>query len=266
MDLLEAWLESLGKYALTRLMPALILLVIGLLAIRIILRLISSILNRSRLEKAAHTLIRSVTRIALYILLFLILASYLGIDVTSIVALASVLTLAVSLAVQNALANVFGGFTLLCTRPFATGDFVEIAGQSGTVRQIGLTYTQMATGDNKLVSVPNSAVTAAQIINYTTLGRRRVEIEVSAAYTAPMEQVLEALKKVADVPGVYTDPAPSAVVVAYGDSAIRYKLYLWCDSADYWTCHFAATKKVKEVFDQMGVDMTYPHLNVHIDK
>lgn len=265
-EMIEAWLGSLGKYALDRLLPAVILLVIGLLIIRIMLALVNRLLVRSKLEKAAHTLIRSVVRIVLYLLLFLILASYLGVDVTSIVALASVLTLAVSLAVQNALANVFGGFTLLCTHPFATGDFVEIAGQSGTVEEIGLTYTKMITADNKLVSVPNSAVTAAQIINYTTLGRRRVEVVVNASYATPAEKVLEALRKAADVPGVLTDPAPSAVVTNYGDSAIGYKLFLWCDSADYWSCHFAATQKVKEVFDEMGVEMTYPHVNVHIEK
>ena len=266
MEMIEAYIASLGAFALSRILPALILLVLGLLAIRILLTLVNRILLRSKLEKAAHTLLRSVARIVLYVLLFLILASYLGIDVTSIVALASVLTLAVSLSVQNALTNVFGGFTLLCTHPFATGDFVEIAGQSGTVREIGLTYTKMATADNKLVAVPNSAVTAAQIINYTTLGRRRVEVAVSASYNAPVEKVLETLKEAAQVPGVYEDPAPSAVVVSYGDSAINYKLLLWCSSDDYWTCHFAATRKVKEVFDNAGIEMTYPHLNVHIDK
>lgn len=266
MKMIEAWLESLGKFAMDKLLPALVLLIAGILVVRIVLRLVGGLLNRSGLEKVAHTLIRSVVRITLYIVLFLILASYLGIDVTSIVALASVLTLAVSLAVQNALANVFGGFTLLCTQPFATGDFVEIAGQSGTVREIGLTYTKMATADNKLVSVPNSAVTAAQIVNYTTLGRRRVEIAVSASYDAPVETVLQALLQAAELPYTYAEPAPNAVVVSYGDSAINYKLYLWCSSSDYWTCHFDATKRVKEMFDQMGIEMTYPHLNVHINQ
>ena len=266
MELIRSLLQALSTVTLVRILPALILLALGILAIRITLQLIGRLLNRTKLEKAAHTLILSVTRVALYVLLALILASYLGIDVTSIIALASVLTLAISLAVQNALANVFGGFTLLCTHPFATGDFVEIAGQSGTVREIGLTYTKMATADNKLVSVPNSAVTAAQIINYTALGTRRVEVEVSASYASAVEQVLQALVKAADVPGVHTDPAPSAVVVAYGESAIAYKLLLWCDSADYWSCLFAATQKVQEVFKQTGIEMTYPHLHVHIDK
>lgn len=263
---LNNWLNALGTYALGRLTPAIILLVAGLLAIRIVVRLVNTMLERSSLEKAAHTLIRSVVRVVMYVLLFLTLASFLGIDITSIVALASVLTLAVSLAVQNALTNIFGGFTLICTHPFATGDFVEIAGQSGTVREIGLTYTKMVTADNKLIAVPNSAVTNAQIINFTTLGRRRGEIIVSAAYSAPVELVLQTLKQAADVPGVLTDPAPNAVVVAYGDSAIQYKLYLWANTADYWGCYFAATKKVKEVFDANHIEMTYPHLNVHIDK
>ena len=265
MDMIEAWLESLGHFAMDRILPALVLLVAGILAVHIVLRIATGVLNRSGMEKIAHTLVRSVLRIGLYIVLFLVLASYLGIDVTSIVALASVLTLAISLAVQNALANVFGGFTLLCTQPFATGDFVEIAGQSGTVREIGLTYTKMATGDNKLVSVPNSAVTAAQIVNYTTLGHRRVEIVVSASYDAPVDTVLQALLEAAELPYTFSEPAPSAVVVSYGDSAINYKLYLWCESADYWPCHFAATKNVKTIFDKMGIEMTYPHLNVHID-
>ena len=266
MELLEKWLESLGKYTLARLLPALILLVAGILAVRIILRIVNVTLCRSHLEKAAHTLIRSTVRIALYLLLFLVLASFLGIDVSSIVALASVLTLAISLSVQNALTNVIGGFTLLGTRPFVTGDYVEIAGQSGTVREIGLTYTKMATPDNKLISVPNSAVTAAQIVNYTTLGRRRFEIQVSAAYAAPVEQVLEALKKAAQLPLVLSDPAPRAVVVSYGDSAIVYRLYGWCSCADYTTCLYDTTKNIKAVFDSQGIEMTYPHLNVHLDK
>ena len=205
-------------------------------------------------------------RIASYILLFLIIASYLGIDVTSIVALASVLTLAVSLAVQNALANVFGGFTLLCTHPFATGDFVEIAGQSGTVREIGLTYTKLATADNKIVSIPNSAVVATQIVNYTVSGTRRVQVIVSASYDAPVENVLEALREAGNVPTALQDPAPSAALLNYKESTIEYTLFVWCKAEDYWTTLFDANKNVKAVFAEKNITMTYPHLNVHLDK
>ena len=195
-----------------------------------------------------------------------IAASALGIDVSSIVALASVLTLALSLALQNMVSNVIGGFTILYTHPFHSGDFVEIAGQSGTVREINMTYTMLATPDNKLVSLPNSAVVAAQVVNYTVLGTRRVEINVSAGYDAPTQKVIDALVQAGTMDNVLLEPAPCAVVLNYGESAIDYSLRLWVKSADYWDIYFAATQRVKDVFDAQEIPMTYPHLNVHLDK
>ena len=165
MNMILSWLSVAGTFAVSKLLPMVILAVVGVLAVRIALNLVRKFLEKSKLEKAAHTLILTACQVVLYILLALIIASGLGIDVTGIVALASVLTLAVSLSVQNLLTNVFGGFTLLYTKPFASEDFVEIAGQSGTVKEIGLTYTKLATVDNKIVSIHNSAVTAAEIIN-----------------------------------------------------------------------------------------------------
>jgi len=159
------WLNRLLDFTLTDILPALLLVVIGIVVIVIIKKIVNSILVKSKLEKAAHSLIKSVISVILYLLLGLIVASKLGIDVTGVVALASVLTLAISLSVQNMLTNLIGGFTLLSTKPFVSGDFVEIAGQSGTVKEIGLTYTKLLTPDNKEVSIPNSAVVAAQIVN-----------------------------------------------------------------------------------------------------
>ena len=200
------------------------------------------------------------------LLLGLMVAAKLGVDVTGIVALASVLSLAVSLAVQDALSNVIGGFTLLNTRPFVAGDFVEIAGQSGTVREVGLAYTKLNTGDNKQVSIPNSAVVAAQIVNYSANGTRRVDITVSASYDAPIEQVLEALKEAAQVPTKLEEKESFAAVKHYGDSAIEYVLQVWSTADDYWTTLFTVNKRIKDVFDEKGISMTYPHLNVHLDQ
>ena len=266
MDLILSWFGVLGTFALGKVLPAVIILVIGILAIRLVMKLVNTALEKSKLEKAAHSLIRSILRVALYILLGLIVASNLGIDVTGIVALASVLTLAVSLSVQNALTNVIGGFTLLYTKPFASGDFVEIAGQSGTVQEIGLTYTKLATADNKIISIPNSAVVAAEIVNYSVSGTRRVDVTVSASYNAPVETVLEALREAGAVPTAFDTPAPFAAVKNYGDSAIEYVLQVWCNGADYWTTLFAANQNAKAVFDAEGIEMTYPHINVHLDK
>lgn len=263
LDALKLFLEgALFK----RICSTVIILVIGILAIRVIMKLLNRSLERSRLEKAAHSLITSLTRVALYILLGLIAASTLGIDVSSIVALASVLTLALSLALQNMVSNVIGGFTILSTHPFHSGDYVEIAGQSGTVQEINMSYTMLATPDNKLVSIPNSAVVAAQIVNYTSAESRRVDIPVSAAYSAPTQKVIDALALAGTVDNALLDPAPQAVITGYGDSAISYSLRVWVKSADYWDVYFSVTQRIKTIFDEQGIEMTYPHLNVHLDR
>ena len=245
---------------------AVVLLALGVLAVRVVLKVLEKTLQKSKLEKAAHTLIVSLAKAALYILLGLIVASSLGIDVTSIVALASVLTLALSLALQNMVSNIIGGFTILYTHPFHSGDYVEIAGQGGTVKEINMTYTVLATPDQKIISIPNSAVVAAQITNYSEAETRRVDVVASASYDAPTQQVIDALVQAGTVDKVLLDPAPMAVITSYGDSAIQYALRVWVKNADYWDVYFAVNKRVKDVFDEQGIQMTYPHINVHLDK
>lgn len=262
----EDVLKGIGDFALIHLLPAVLLTLVGMIIIRLILRLVKAMLKKSKLEQAAHSLIRSVVKVVLVLLLCLIVASSLGVDVTGIVALASVLTLAVSLSVQDLLTNVFGGFTLLYTHPFAKGDFVEIAGQTGSIKEIGLTYTKLNTPENKQVSIPNSAVVSAEIINYTVNGTRRIDIKVTAAYDAPVDEVLSALREAANIETVEKDPAIFAAVDSYGDHAIAYILRFWTKNEFYGDNLFGVNKRIKEIFDARGIQMTYPHLNVHLDK
>ena len=263
IELLQEFIEGqLFKDILT----ALIILVLGIFATRILLKILTKSLEKSRLEKAAYSLITSLAKAAMYILLGLIVASTLGIDVTSIVALASVLTLALSLALQNMVSNIIGGFTILYTHPFRSGDYVEIAGQSGTVQEINMTYTKLTTPDNKVVSIPNSAVVAAQIVNYNAEPTRRVEVTVSASYDVPTQKVIDALALAGTVDNALLDPAPMAVITGYGDSAINYSLRVWVKTENYWDVHFLVTQRVKQIFDEQNITMTYPHLNVHLDK
>ena len=264
LENLQQWWNSTG--ALHHALPTLVLLLVGIIVIRIVIAIINRMLNKSKLEKAAHGLIRSVVRVVLYILLGLICASALGIDVTGIVALASVVTLALSLALQNCLTNLIGGFTLLYTHPFASGHYVEIAGQSGTVLEIGMAYTKLTTPDNKIISIPNASVVNAEIINYTVTGTRRVDVTVSASYDAPVEKVLAALTEAATVEGILADPAVFATVTNYGDHAIEYVVRVWCPTDLYWDVHRATTLNIKKIFDRDGLEMTYPHVNVHMDK
>ncbi len=264
------WLSNLMAVLFTaltaNLVPALILLVAGILAIRLIRKIVSNALEKTKLEKAGHSLVLSLVSAVLYILLGLIVATKLGIDVTSIVALASVLTLAVSLALQNMLANVIGGFTILYTHPFHSGDFVEIAGQSGTVEEINMTYTKLATPDNRLVSIPNSSVVAAQIVNFSATGTRRVDVSVSASYDMDTQTVIDALVLAGTLDKVMLEPAPFAGVEAYADSTVKYVLRVWCKTEDYWNVYFTVNQNVKKIFAEQGIQMSYPHLNVHLDK
>lgn len=265
--MLDMLLTSLsGSLFFKKLMGTVLILAIGVLVIRVIMRLITAALEKSHLEKAAHSLILSLARAAMYVLLFLIAASQMGIDVSSIVALASVLTLALSLALQNMVSNLIGGFVILYTHPFHSGDYVEIAGQGGTVKEISMTYTVLATPDNRIISIPNSAVAAAQVVNYSSADSRRVELTVTASYDAPTQKVLDALVLAGTVDNALLNPAPSAVIVSYDDSAIRYSLRIWVKPGDYWDVYFQVNQRIKDVFDQQGIEMTYPHLNVHLDK
>ena len=259
--------EFFKDMTLDSILPAAMILIIGTLIIRIILRLAKRSLDKTRLERAAANLIYSLLKVVLFVLLGLMAADRLGVDVSGVVALASVASLALSLALQDALSNVIGGFTLLSTHPFRSGDYVEIAGQGGTVQTIDLTYTRLTTADNKTISIPNSAVVASQIVNYSTSGTRRVDINVSASYDAPIDTVKAALLEAAKLDAVLDTPAaPFAAVLSYGDSAINYTLRVWTSADAYWDTFFTINENIKREFDNAGVEMTYPHMNVHIDK
>ena len=267
LENIKNWMSTQGTALLGTVLEAVILAAVGILLIRIVLKIINKALSKSKLEKAGHNLVRAVASTVMYVLLALMVASSLGIDVTGVVALASVVSLAVSLALQDLLSNLVGGFTLLYTHPFSAGDYVEIAGQGGTVAEVGMTYTKLTTPDNKIISIPNSAVVSAQIVNYTVGGIRRVDISISASYDAPAQKVIDTLLSCAKGSYVLTEPAaPMAALTGYGDSAINYQLRFWVNGDDYWTATFEVNQMLQEVFASNGIEMTYPHLNVHVVK
>lgn len=261
---MEFLLPVLASGVVRKLLSALILLVIGILAIRIVMTILKRGLAKTKLEKAAHTLITSLASVVLYILLGLSVASAVGIDVTGVVALASVLTLSLSLALQNMLANVIGGFTLLYTQPFHSGDYVEIAMQAGTVQEINMSYTKLLTADNKAISIPNSSVVAAQIVNYSAEKNRRVDVPVTVSQEVPTQKVMDALALAGTLDNVLLEPAPNAVVTGYGEGVINYSLRVWVKTEDYWDVFFAVNQRVKQIFDEQGIAMASSHLNVHL--
>lgn len=258
-------IEKLIDFA-KNLLPAAIIFVVGMLVIRVILKFTDRSLEKAKLERAASSLIKSLLRVTLYVILGMIIAEQAGIKVTGIVALASVASLAISLSFQNALTNVIGGFTLLSTHPFKSGDFVEIAGQGGTVQSIDVTYTRLTTADNKTISIPNSAVVSSQITNYSSSGTRRIDINVGASYDAPIPVVKAALLRAANIPATLFTPAPFAGVKNYGDHAVGYVLQVWTSSENYWPAFYEINENISKEFEIDHIEFTYPHLNVHMDK
>ena len=266
MQAIINWLKSLSGFALTKVLPILVVFAIGVLVIRIVLRIVKKTLERAHTEKAVSSLIISVIRIVLYLLLGLIVASGLGIDVTGVVALASVLTLAISLALQDALANIIGGFTLLYTKPFVSGDYVDIASQSGSVKEVGLTYTKLVTPDNKIVSIPNSSVVASEIVNYTVTGTRRLDVKVSVSYTAHVDDVLATLMECSEGLPMLEDREPMVAVHSYTEHAVVYMLRLWCDGDDYWPNNFEINKRIMKKFEEKNIKMSCLDVNLHMEK
>lgn len=258
-------IKLFSNWNLGMVLEIVVMFVVGLIAIRVLLKLIDKALDRSKMERAAASLIRSLLRVVLYVLFALTLAPKFGIDTKGLVAFASVASLAISLSLQGALGNIVSGFSILTNHPFKAGDFVEIAGQSGVVQAIDITYTKLSTADNKIISIPNSAVVAAQIVNYTSSGTRRVDISVTASYDAPLEAVKEALLEAANTEHTLFTPEPFAGVKNYGESSIEYVLQVWTDADHYWPVFFAVNERIKAEFDKRGIEMTYPHLNVHMN-
>lgn len=256
---------NLGKFSLLALFSALLTLLVCLIAVRLIVTLIRKVLEKTPLDSILQRYVLRALRFVLWIIAILISAEQLGIPVTSLVAFLSVLSLAISLAVQNVLSNIAGGLVILITKPFQPGDYVETPDGNGYVTDIHLSYTHLDTLDGLRISVPNSNLAAGKIVNHTSRGTLRVEHIVTASYDAPISTVRQAcLDAVGKTANVLPDPAPAVYVSAYGESSISYTVRCWCAAADYWDTYYALLEEIKLSFDAADVEMTYNHLNVHI--
>ena len=257
--------KTFASLTLEKAVPALVVLAVGLVAVYLLCRLFDKLLSRTQLEKSLNGFLRSLIRILLYLIVILIALGTLGLNVSSLVAILSVASLAITLAVQGTLSNIAGGIQVLTAHPFRVGDYVEIGGMEGTVKEIGMIYTRLITLDNKAVYLPNSDVASSRVSNFTAEGKRRISLPFTASYNCPTDDVRTALVRAALHGGSLTDPAPAAYVKAYEDSAIRYELQFWCQPKDYWPTYYSVTAAVREEFNKAGLVMTYPHLNVHFD-
>ena len=170
-----------------------------------------------------------------------------------------------TLAAEDILGNMAGGFVILSTHQFAIRDYIEVGGVAGTVDEVTLNHTKLMTPDGQMVTLPNKIVASSQLTNYTVLGRRRIVRKVTASYDAPTESVRAAcLEAVGLTPDILPSPAPQALVSEYGSSSIEYAVFCWCRPESYIAASYGLNERLRAAFEKAGVEMTYDHLNVHI--
>ena len=251
--------------SLENILRTVLALAVGVVVIKLIQRAVERILSRNASLAPIHRYLRSAVSIVLWLLLALVLLGSMGVELTSIIALLSVAGLAVSLALQNTLSNLAGGIMLLVSKPMTIGDYVEIGSVSGTVSMIGLSYSTLVTVENKEIYIPNSQLSSATIINYTRLGRRRMELTFSASYDDPAEAVKAALQEAVDqFPAILQDPAPEIRLCGYGDSGVNYLVRAWTATGDYWDTYYRLLEAVLPAFRRHGVSMPYPQMDIHL--
>lgn len=249
----------------SRILRFVLVLVLGYIVVRIVGRIFGRAIERSKLKGATGNFLTSLVKIALLALYVIILLSMLGVDTTSLVAIFSVLTLALSLAVQGVVTNLASGITLVITKPFEEGDFVDIGGTSGTVEAITIFSTKLKTGDNKVIIMPNGNVTSENIINYSTKGTRRLDLTVSAAYGTDIALVKETvLGVIARHKEIFEDPAPMVRLKEHGASSIDFTVRVWLKGDDYWNVNFDLNEEIYEAFAEKGIEIPFPQLDVHV--
>lgn len=206
----------------------------------------------------------SIVRYLVIIATILAVLGQFGIETTSLIAVLGAAGLAVGLALQGTLSNVASGVMLLVFRPFRVGHFVELSGMSGTVKNLNLFTTELATGDNVQIIIPNSGVWGQPLKNYSAHATRRVDMVFGIAYDADIDKAMGIIHAaIAADDRCHTQPAPLVVVGNLGDSSVDLTTRVWCAGSDYWGIKFDLTKKIKETFDAEGVDIPFPTRTVY---
>ncbi|MBT3564716.1 mechanosensitive ion channel [Pseudomonadales bacterium] len=245
-------------------------LIVGLWLIKVVCAALKKAFARSHMEATLQNSIETLTSTGLKALLFISVASMVGIETTSFIAILCAAGLAVGLALQGSLGNFAGGVLILLFRPYKVGDFVEACGQAGVVREITIFNTVMTTGDNKTIILPNGAVSNGAITNYSTQKTRRVDIVFGVELYIPKDD----LRKAKDILNgliaaddrILKDPAPMVVVSALGDSAVDITTRSWVATGDYWGVYFDLMENAKLGLDEAGISVPYPQAEVQMHK
>ena len=261
----EFFSSSFGEF-LVSLAVAILVLVIGWILIKWILKLLSRSKLSKKMDKSAFTFFRSAISITLKVVLILTAASIVGVPSDSIIALIGSIGVAIGLALQGSLSNLAGGLMILIFKPFAVGDYIQPQDtEGGTVKDISIFYTTLLTVDNRTIVLPNGDLSNKPMENYTKMDKRRLDMRFSVGYDSDIEKVKMVMQKVIDrQEKLHREPAPFARLREMGDSALIFEMRSWCNTDDYWSCYFDINEQMKEAFDAAGFNIPYPQMDVHM--
>lgn len=248
-----------------KLIIAAVLLAVGIKLSKWISKKILRTSRLSSVDDGVRKFISNTVRISLYILVVISAAGIMGIPYASFVAVLGSAGVAIGLALQGSLSNIASGILILVNKPFRAGDFIEANGISGTASEIGFFTTTIVTLDKKVVSVPNSVLSAGCITNYSAAGVRRVDIEIGADYGCDIDKVKEVLLAAAAADErVLKEPAAVSRLTSYGDSSLKFTLMAWCRPDDYWLVRFDLLENVKKALDEHNIEIPFNRLDVKL--
>lgn len=261
------YLKQLGTDVGLKIIFGLVVLFVGMKLAKWVVKLVSKGKGFGKLEVSVQSFLLSFIKIVLYALVIASAAIIWGIPTTSFLTIFTSAGVAVGLALQGALSNFAGGLMILIFKPFKVGDFIENGAVMGTVKDITIIYTILHTVDNKVVTIPNGTLTNSNVINYSALPSRRVDIKFSAGYHDDIEKVKSVLMGVAEAhEKVLKDPTPFVRLTAQGSSSLDYTFRVWCAGPDYWDVYFDMMERVKMAFDENGISIPFQQVDVHMDK
>lgn len=263
----EIW-ESMQHFFATsglNVLRALLIWIIGYVVLRIVVVIIGRIFKRSKMEKVAQGFILSIIRFGLHIILIIMVLRALGVEITGIVAALATAGLAIGLALKDSLGNVASGVILLITKPFKEGDYVQVNGVEGKVKNIKIFTTALITRDNKLVVLPNSAVANNPLTNYSNRKTRRVDYTFSVAYESDVELVRKVVLDVMKSDGrVLLKPEPTCRICNFNESSVDFFAFCWCDSNDYWDVYYYIWDNVFNEFKRNNISIPYKQVEVRM--
>lgn len=259
--------EMLDTYVIPwgiNIVMALMIFIVGKIVVGILTGIAKKLMVKAKVDILLVNFIGSIVKTVL--LLFVVIASLnqLGVDTTSLIALIGAAGLAIGFALQGTLQNLASGVMLIIFRPFKSGDFIEAGGVAGVVEAIDIFTTTMRTGDNREIIVPNGEIFGGTITNLSKRATRRVDMVFGIGYDDDIKKARNIIQSILDADDrVLKDPEALIVVGELADSSVNFNVRPWCKSADYWGVYFDTHENIKLAFDEQGISIPYPQMDIH---